>query len=56
MEDLKTKINGGLTDLQKNQRLHFDFKTYDVFADEEVRQGIKEYSDWPDVIFLEKFE
>jgi monothiol glutaredoxin len=25
------------------------YKTVDVLADQEVRQGIKEYSDWPTV-------
>ncbi len=23
------------------------FKTFDIFDDEEIRQGLKEYSDWP---------
>ena len=26
-----------------------DFKTVDVLADSEVRQGIKEFSDWPTI-------
>jgi Grx4 family monothiol glutaredoxin len=24
-----------------------DFETFDILEDEEVRQGLKEYSDWP---------
>lgn len=24
-----------------------DFETFDIFEDEEVRQGLKEYSSWP---------
>jgi glutaredoxin-related protein len=24
-----------------------DFWTFDILCDEEVRQGLKEYSDWP---------
>ncbi len=26
-----------------------DYAAYDVLADEELRQGIKEYSDWPTI-------
>jgi len=26
-----------------------DFKTFNILEDEEVRQGIKEYSDWPTI-------
>lgn len=28
-------------------RLGADFTTYDILDDEEVRQGLKEYSNWP---------
>lgn len=24
-----------------------DYETFDILSDEEVRQGLKEYSDWP---------
>ncbi|MFB6344482.1 MAG: Grx4 family monothiol glutaredoxin [bacterium] len=31
------------------QSYDVDFETYDVLQDDELRQGIKEYSDWPTI-------
>jgi monothiol glutaredoxin len=31
------------------ERLQVPFKTVDVLQDPEIRQGIKEYSDWPTI-------
>ncbi len=31
------------------ERLGTDFETVDVLQDPEIRQGVKEYSDWPTV-------
>ena len=32
-------------------RAHFkiDFKSFDVYSDENIRQGIKKYSNWPTI-------
>jgi glutaredoxin-related protein len=27
--------------------MHLEFWTFDILSDEDVRQGLKEYSDWP---------
>lgn len=29
--------------------LHVDFGSFDIFEDEEIRQGIKEYANWPTI-------
>ncbi|MBU6164971.1 MAG: Grx4 family monothiol glutaredoxin [Alphaproteobacteria bacterium] len=31
------------------ERLNVAFESVDVLADQEIRQGIKEYSDWPTI-------
>lgn len=31
------------------QHLGIEFKSFDVLSDEEVRQGIKEFSNWPTI-------
>ncbi|MFM9073411.1 MAG: Grx4 family monothiol glutaredoxin [Cyanobium sp.] len=31
------------------QNLGISFETFDVLSDAEIRQGIKEYSDWPTI-------
>ena len=31
------------------ERLGADYETVDVLQDQEIRQGIKEYSDWPTI-------
>ena len=33
-------------ELKKN---NIDFESFDVLSDEDLRQGIKEYSDWPTI-------
>lgn len=31
------------------KHLKIDFKSFDVYSDEEIRQGIKEYANWPTI-------
>ncbi|HLC52226.1 MAG TPA: Grx4 family monothiol glutaredoxin [Candidatus Nanoarchaeia archaeon] len=31
------------------KNLEIEFKFFDVYSDEEIRQGIKEYADWPTI-------
>lgn len=33
--------------VQMLNELNVDYWTFDILSDEEVRQGLKEYSDWP---------
>ncbi|KAI6207207.1 Glutaredoxin [Aphelenchoides fujianensis] len=41
----------GFSKLAKTVLEHheIDYKSYDVLADEELRQGIKDFSDWPTI-------
>ena len=31
------------------KKLEIEFKSFDVYSDEEIRQGIKEYANWPTI-------
>ena len=31
------------------QNMNFDFGSFNILEDEEIRQGIKEFSDWPTI-------
>ena len=34
-------------EIMKNDATDVKFETFDIFTDEEVRQGLKTYSNWP---------